>query len=330
MSDSLSQNILATICYYDVLDYPLTVFELWKYLISDPAYASSSAKAAVDKNATASKQEKKKILIIDIINELESEALKKQIETFRGYYFLPGRKDLVAQRIERNKISEEKYKIVRRVIKLLRFVPFIRMIAVTGRMAMKNAEEKSDLDLMIILEKGHIFTGRFLTVAFLSVLGIRRHGEKIKNKICLNHFLSTDFSVSIKDLFSAHEYVFMVPIFGLNFYHEFLEKNKWIEEIRPNFSDRLANMKEIRDSQFSKTVRENLEKIFAPRIIENNLREFQTAKIKANPKTKKIGGVIIYADEELAFWPNFEKQGPRVFEEFKARVEKIAEATINY
>jgi hypothetical protein len=318
--NSLSQNILATVAYYDVMDYPMTVFEIWKYLISDCQSANSDPAYA---EASAGKQEKKKISIIDIINELEKEELKKKIETFRGYYFLPGRKNLVAQRIERNKISEEKLKIIRRVIWFLRFVPFVRMILVTGRVAMKNAQMRSDLDLLLIFEKGHIFLGRFLTVGLLSLLGKRRTGEKIKNKVCLNHFLSTELSVTVQDLFSAHEYVFMLPVFGLEWYQKFFEKNAWIGIYHPNFKSGLPNTKEVKDNGWSKVVRKILERIFAPRFIENKLKKFQVAKIKANPKTQKAGGMIIYSDDELAFWPDFKKQGPRVFEEFKTKMGKI-------
>ena len=33
MLSALAKNILVTVVYYDVLDYPLTVFEIEKYLI---------------------------------------------------------------------------------------------------------------------------------------------------------------------------------------------------------------------------------------------------------------------------------------------------------
>lgn len=307
MPNSLSQNILATIAYYDAMDYPLTVFELWKYLIKADGVASGV-------------QEEKVVSLVEIMRELKSEDLKKKVEAYRGFYFLSGHKELVASRIERNKISEEKYKILLRVVKLLKFIPYTRMVAVSGRVAMKNAEKKSDLDLLIVFEKGHIFTGRFLTVALLSILGKRRNGKKIKNKICLNHFLSTDFFVSVQDLFSSHEYVFMLPIFGFAVYQNFFVKNVWIKNYRLNFKSKIPILKEEKDSQFSKQARKMLEKMFSFQFIESSLKKMQIEKILKNPKTQKTGGVIIYSDDELAFWPDFEKQGPKVFEKFKERM----------
>ncbi len=306
MADLLAKKIIATVAYHDVLDYPLTVFELWKYLIENT-------------EITIDDQVKKPLMLIDIINALEDVELKKRIKTDAGYYFFDGREHLVSQRVERNKISEDKYKIIRRVVGFLRFVPFVRMILITGRVAMKNAEKKSDLDLLLVFEKGHIFSGRFLTVILLSLLGKKRTERKIKNKICLNHFLSTDLSTEVQDLFSAHEYVFMSPIFGAQLYAKFFKKNAWIKKYQPNFEGSVLFVREIKDNKFSKSIRQFLEYLFSFDFIENSLKKFQLAKIMANPKTQKAGGVIIHSDNELAFWPDFEKQGPRVFEEFKKR-----------
>ena len=79
----------------------------------------------------------------EIIETLESDELKNHIEEFRGFYFLEGRKDLVEKRIQNDKNSIVKYKIAERVARRLRFVPFVRMVAVTGTLAMKNCEKNS-------------------------------------------------------------------------------------------------------------------------------------------------------------------------------------------
>lgn len=332
MDRSINKNILATIAYYDIMDYPLTAFEVWKYLIARNTEPRKVATLPRSEHETQTEDDR--CALADVMGELENEisakggpayGWKKYIENFQGFYFLRGRKNLVRQRLERNKVSEAKYKIVLRAVKFLKFIPYIRMIAVSGRVAMKNAEGESDLDLLIIFEKGHIFTGRFLSFALLSILGVRRKDKKIKNRICLNHFLSTDFSVSVKDLFSSHAYVFMLPIFNFESYQKFLKKNEWIKNYCPNFRNEIQALKEEKDNNFSKIFRKILEKVFSLEFIERNLKKIQVAKIKVNPKTQKMGGVIIYSDDELAFWPDFEKQGPRIYEKFK---DKLAELGI--
>jgi hypothetical protein len=323
MPNSLSQNILATICYYDVLDYPLTVFELWKYLISDPAYAEASAYVKASADKPAGKCEAKKVILAEVVSELENEALQKNIEKHLGFYFLAGRKSLVTQRLERNKLAEKKYRRVRRAVWFLRFVPFVRSVAVAGRLAMKNVETQSDLDLLIVLKSGHIFTGRMLVTAVVQASRMRRHGKKIANRICLNHFLTDEFNVGVQDLFSAHEYTFARPIFKPEVFGRLYQKNNWIEKYKPNYLPEKDNLKIIKDSFISRCSRNILEKCLAFPVLEKFLQKIQTEKIAKNALTEKKGAMIICSRDELAFWPNFENQGPRVFGEFKARMEGL-------
>jgi hypothetical protein len=308
MISNLAKNILTTITYYDVLDYPLTIFELEKYLIRAEMKQEDG-------------EEKADLARIERV--LAGGELKNLVEDYQGFYFSPNRQELVAQRMARNKISEKKIKIVLRVVRYLRFVPYLRMIAITGRLAMKNAQGKSDLDLLVVIKKGKLFTGRFLVTALVQLMGKRRYAEKIKNRICLNHFLTDEFIVESQSLFSANEYTFLLPVFG-NF-SEFYAKNPWIKEFKPNFYPEAKSAKSIEDSAFSKGWRSFWEKILAGKFIEAILAKWQKAKIRKNPKTSQKGGVIIYKDTELAFWPNFENQETKIFEKFSLRLEALWE-----
>lgn len=304
MDNNLSKYILTTLAYYDVMDYPMTAFEVWKYLTR-----ISSEDGKVEKFSLA-----------EIIECLKDEKLNKFIEEYQGYYFLRDRKNLVGQRIERNKISEYKFKIVRRVVWWLRFVPFVRGVAVAGRLAMKNAQVQSDLDLLIVLQRGRIFTGRLMATVLVHILGKRRHGKKIKNRICLNHFVTDEFAIAAKDVFSAHEYSFLTPVFNRDIFLEFQRNNVWIKNYKVNFEASSANLKIVPDSDASRWIREFLEKILHADSVENFLKNWQKQRINKNPKSRQIGGVILADDSELAFWPNFANQGPKVFEKFQERI----------
>jgi hypothetical protein len=310
MSNNLHKNILSTIVYYDILEYPLTSFEIWKYLISwnmeHITYNRGSG-----------------ITLADVIKELEEGELKKYLDEYRGFYFLKGRKRLVKERIERNKISEKKFRIIKRAVWWLRFVPFIRMIAVTGRMAMKNADWKSDLDLFIVLKSGHIFTGRILSTGLVHILGIRRYGKKIANRICLNYFITDEsLEISLKDLFSSSEYSFIVPVFGWEIFRRFQEKNMWIKKYRINYiPQERAGWKLVEDSFSSKLIREAGKLIFNAGFVENFLKKFQMNRITRDPRTHKTGSFVAANDRELVFLP--EPQGPKIFSLFEERLKKI-------
>lgn len=308
---SMLKNILATIVYYDILGYPLTSFEIWKYLMS------CSIKHGAYNNG-------EKISLRDIIKELENAEIKKHLDECQGFYFIKGRKKLVGQRIERNKISEKKVKIIKRFMQFLRFIPFVRMVAVTGRIAMKSAERESDLDLLVVLKKNYIFTGRMLVTLLAHFLGIRRHGNKIKDRICLNYFMTDENLKSGLDdlflssenssalhLFASSEYSFIYPIFGWKIFQQFQEENKWIGNYRTNYRcDEIASLKLINDSIFSEIVRKMGEFIFGFSFIENILRKWQMKRIIKDPRTHQAGSFVTANNRELIFLP--EPQGPKI------------------
>jgi len=307
MSSNLSKHILATVAYYDVMDYPMTAFEIWKHLL-----------------IISGEEEKEKYLLVDVIFELEGDKLKRFIANEKGFYFLKDRQGLAEERIRRNKISEFKFKRILKKAKILRFFPFIRAVAVSGRMAMKNAQEKSDWDLFIILKEGKLWTGRAIITFLLQILGLRRNNNKTRDRFCLNHFIISGSEVSIKDVFSSNEYAFLIPIYGFSQFLQFQKINNWVKKIKPNFFFENNNRKRIEDSFFSKTVKIFLEKILGFSWMEIRVKKWQIEKIKKNPKTHQDGSMIIYGNEELAFWPNFKNQGPQIFSKFKERLSEIS------
>ena len=247
----LIKYILQTLVYYDVMDYPMTAFEVWKYLTRTSQQSIDNIQQQIEIGAQCMIE---KYGLTEVIKELESDGLKKYIEEYQGYYFLQGRKNLVEQRLERNKIAEKKFKLIQKITGWLRFLPYIKMVAVTGRVAMKNSENKSDLDFLIVLKKHKLFTGRMLVTSLIHFLGRRRYADKIKNRACLNYYITDkSLEISLRDVFSASEYFFITPIFGKDIFHEFQEKNSWIGGYKPNYSpDKIFNLKFVRDNKLAK------------------------------------------------------------------------------
>jgi len=337
----LSENILQTIIYYDILNFPLTSFEVWKYLLAE-----------------------NDCTLGEIVEALESEDLKNKIEEFRGFYFLKGRRNLVERRIQCDKNSAIKFEIAEKVARWLRYIPFVRMIAVTGTLAMKNCEKDSDIDFFVVLEKGRIFTGRLFATAMVHFSGKRRYGKKIENRICLNYFTTTgSLEIQRQDLFAANEYSFIYPVFdslvisteakrsgeicvdkqmvsykvvdedpstslGMttesvleNFHKSNLE---WIKKFKPNWE--IPDLKPARyfiePGKISSVVQkafESLINLFWGDRIESWLKHHQIARIKRNPLTHKKGAYIEYSDKNLIFLP--EPQGRRIEEEWQRRIE---------
>lgn len=313
-SNGLVRNIIATVAYYDAFEYPLTAFEIWKYLI-DADYFEDKREGSAPLGEVVKK-----------LAEMTGSTLNPgPVEFYRGFYFLRGRKRYAAKRILKSKQTMLKIKKLKKIIRLLRFVPFVRMIGLTGRMAMKNVTARSDWDVLVVLKGGRIWTGRTIVTFFLQFIGKRRHREKVRNRICLNYFVTDDsLKIKTKDLFSASEYYFMVPLFDAGrVHHSFQLKNSWIKKFKPNYQIAdIENMNLSGDSRFSKAVRAVLEKIFGWDFLEKRLERWEKEKIKRNPKTHRTGSMIEAASDALVFLP--EPKGPKIFDKFKENMKKIS------
>lgn len=304
----LSKNVLATISYYDVFSYPLTAFEIWKYLMRSDYFEEGKPQGAS---------------IIQILHELKKDPLSRFVEEDKGFYFLKGRSGLVPERIRKAKLSFVKARRLKKIVAIIRFVPFVRMVGVTGRLAMKNARVRSDWDLLIVLKDGRIWIGRTLVTVMVHLLGKRRYGNRIKDRVCLNYFISDKhLEIFTKDLYSASEYFFMYPLFGFDVFRRFQLKNGWISSIKPNFMPTEVEPNGIiSESRLSQIVRSFGEILFGWEWLERFLGRIERDKIMRNPKTRQKGGLIQASDEALVFLP--ELKGPKIFDEFKKRIENL-------
>lgn len=308
-ASGLTKNILATIVYYDCMDFAMTGFEIWKYLLKLNYYEYPETS--------------EKYTLEEVLRELESGFLLSHIERKNGFYFLKGREQLVDTRISREKISSLKIKRLSRIVKMLRFVPFIEMVAITGKLAMKSAKPGSDLDVLVVFKDGHIWTGRTLATLLVHLLGKRRYGKKIADRVCFNYFITVSgLEVITKDVYSASEYSFMIPLFGWNMFNKFQIKNGWIRTMKPLYDvTHVPPMPMLHDSDFSRGARRIFEKIFASQKLERLLKKIEREKIMKNPKTARAGSVVHAYDDALIFLP--EPKGPKIFEQFKEKLSTL-------
>ena len=203
----LGKRELISIIYHDIFDYPLTIFELIKW--------SAGNKVKLSKT-----QE------VKIVGK-------------RGYLSIKDREGLILKRFMRKRISARKMVMAKKVAKILSFIPTIKMVAVTGALAMENANEEADIDLMIITSKGTLWTTRLFTLLLLDILRIprRKYGDRNqKDKLCLNIWLDeNNLAWRKRNIFTAHEIAQIKPLVNKEeAYEKFISKNKWIADYWPN------------------------------------------------------------------------------------------------
>ena len=179
------------------------------------------------------------------ISNIKNQRLKNSNETMEQWNNFNKRYET-----SKNKLSSLKFEFY---IKLLSLFPQIKLVGLSGSMAMMNADEDDDVDLFIITAKNRLFTGRFITLILAQLLNLRRRRDvspskvkriafasslKYKNKICLNLFFDESALAVPKfkrSEYVAHEVLQMKPIVNKSQSHErFIRANEWVQKIFPN------------------------------------------------------------------------------------------------
>jgi hypothetical protein len=299
----LRKAVLATIAYYDALAYPLTEFEVWKHLITTRDEASTDVPT-----------------LGQVAQALDGLVTDGVISRFRGFVMLPHREALVPERIRDEKYAVPKIRRAAALVRKLAWVPFIRMIALTGSLSMKRGDEESDWDLFVVLKRGGIWRGRTALSLVLQLIGKRRHGRYVENRACLNHFVTDgSLEVAMQDYFSASEYRFMYTFLGRDTERRFELVNRWMARLKPTYQPtEIPNLWSSPASRFQHKVQDFFEGLLSIGNLEQSLARWQKKKIEQNPKSQTPGAFIVANDEALIFLPH--PKGPVVFERFKEQL----------
>lgn len=313
-------SILATIIYYDIFDFPLTLLEISKYLISQKRFHLINDSPHIN--------------LSDIRDEIDKLVSAGFIGHKNGFYFLSGREGLYDLRMKRDKIASQKWKKFLKIIKFLSLAPYLRGVFASGSMAINNTDDKSDFDVMIITKFRRLYTCRFFLWLISSILGARRKkNEKVApNKLCFNHYI-TDDSLYIPhiSIFNAQTYINLKPVMIDNeLIDRFYLSNQWLDDFIYNFQPQKEFVRRsVIPNRFFKILAKAGEIIlnsFIGNWLELALKRYQQSLIIKNPATYEAGGRVIFSDTELEFHPHsFEKV---VIEKYKKGLRKMGIVSI--
>lgn len=310
----LEKSILATIVYYDILDYPLTGFEVFKYLIN-PLHVIAQTDAVRNLHLEPVGD----VSLEEILKILNSDSLEKFISGKNGFYFLKNRQKLYEQRIERQKIAASRWKKTYRILKTLQFCPFVKVIGVCNSLAIDNSKKDADIDFFIIIKKGRIWLTRFLITFLVWIKREWRHKKKIANKFCLSFYITDDAlnlePVTIKpyDIYLTNWITQLKPIYyDEQTYRDFIFKNLWVKNYLMNFGKilnyRHPEFKKNRSASFIKKISEKVLEGFLGNFAENLLRFFQKNRIGHKFAQHEISTAVIVSDKMLKFHENDKRE----------------------
>jgi hypothetical protein len=202
---------LQSVVYAALFEYPLTVSQLREALIGTVADEATLLRWFA-----------------------ESTYLQQTIEYESGYFFPRGRHELLATRSRREAISQALLQELQGPLRLITGMPFVRMVALSGSLAHRNADADADLDLFVITSPHRVWT---VTVATLICARLMRW----RRRLCLNYVVSERaLWIAPADLFSANQIVHLQPLSGATTYRRFLKANRFVGRFYPNFNGRQA------------------------------------------------------------------------------------------
>ncbi len=218
--------------------------------------------------------------------------------------------DMGLQRRKQDVLYDKKWKLFLKRAGLFRHIPFVEFALGSGSMALGSVHENSDLDALVGVKYGRIFTSRAFCILAFGALGWRRnklsHAESAKDKICMHHFV-TDKSYKLQPPYNVYwqeVYGNLVPIFGSEKIIQkfFNENTPWMAEKRTDISDLRHKYKK---GSFTQIILEKFLSGVLGEIIERKLKNIQMKRIESGLESQLgFEPRIKYTDHELEFLPS--------------------------
>jgi predicted nucleotidyltransferase len=219
----VKQDILATLAYFDLFDYPLTQTEIAQFL--KISYCTE-----------------------EFAEDLYSLATENWIFRFDEFYSLQDNYSLVQRRREGNTRARSMLKTAEKIAGFLSTFPFIKGVAVSGSLSKNFADENSDIDFFIITEKNKLWLARTFMHCFKKIAMLL----KKEDWFCMNYYIDEEMlQIKEKNIYTATEIATLLPLRGIRVFNEFFNQNIWSKKFLPNHSLRISYVEEARNS-FSK------------------------------------------------------------------------------
>lgn len=269
----LETSIKKTLAYFSLFGRPLTDRELYSFLWQPP--------------------------FLEYAIFLSSLKNLRGVENKNGFYFLSG-DELSLEKFENNIwLNDHKMRLAQKAVNWLKCIPFVKAIFVCNSVSLLVAEEKSDIDLLIITARNRVWLVRFFTNLILRFLGKRVYGNVSKDKICLSFFADEDsldfsgFRIKEDDINFAYWLQTLVPIFYENsFSFKLKEKNVWLKKFLPmSTNELLLSAWGVKNGKLSGGWRKFWESAWGGNygdLLENQARGLQESMIKKNIKDSSL------------------------------------------
>ncbi|HLD18126.1 MAG TPA: hypothetical protein VJB99_03580 [Patescibacteria group bacterium] len=238
MSASEASNIegavFRTLAWFSLFDQPLTVFDIWKWLMKPGKYISFG----------------------EVDQALEGPWLLEKVDRQDGRIFLKdgATSPFVRLKEDQARLSDaaRKWKTLRRAARWFGLFPWVRGVAACNSLAWYRTGPQSDIDLFILVKPGTVWISRICTVLPFFLARRRPGTRKGHDPFCFSFFRSTK-GLSLEELqwkkgedpYLAFWIRSLVPVFDRgNIFSAFQQANTWVSFWLPHADGRVAHSNE--------------------------------------------------------------------------------------
>lgn len=234
---TLQRQILYTLAYSAVFNYPLTPDELYQRLLENIQLAAPNHLDVPKVSAAAVSTKSSNLALQQLITA--AVIVKIAAPTGGDWLVLAARESGVLQREHRATTSARKWQEVDPAVAWLKKIPWVQAVFITGALAMNNSEADDDIDFMIVTQPRRLWLCRGLILLYAQLQGKRRSwaGEE-KNSWCFNLWLdqkNLDVFAQFPSVYTAYEIVQARTVFDRGgIQPAWYQQNRWLRKFLPN------------------------------------------------------------------------------------------------
>ena len=197
--------IIRTLLYFDIFSHPLEKNELYELICTSPD------RFAFEK---------------DLETLIEKQLVSKEGE----YCYISKSKLSVEERVKKYERALNYHKIARFITAFICRLPFVRGVMISGSLSKNAISKNDDIDYFIIAKKGRLWLCKFFILLFKKIFLLNS-----RKYLCINYFIDERcLEIADKNIFTATEIVFLVPLRNQEIYKQFLDANSWTKLFFPN------------------------------------------------------------------------------------------------
>jgi hypothetical protein len=280
---SIKKDILATLTYFDMFNYPLRKSEIFIFLgHCDDFHEFEHG-------------------LYDLLNE-------SSIFKIGGFYSLHNDYLLAARRYKGNEKAIFMLRKADRAAFILSCFPFVKGIAVSGSLSKYFADEQTDIDFFIITTANRLWIARTILHIFKKLTYLLN----MQDQFCMNYFIDeAELGIIEKNIYTATEIATILPLFGCKIFDSFFKVNSWARSFFPNKYMYMPPAKDVKRTWFKYLVEKSLNNRFG-NFLDNYLMNLTAkswnSKTRSNKKNSK--GIIM----SMHSGKHFSKPNPDTFQ----------------